>query len=230
MMVQTLLKVIFPSSCVACNQLLLTNEVVLCLRCRIHLPITNHVFNPLNEAKQKFYAFPKVTAVCCFLYFKKQTTTQQIFHQLKYNNQPNISLFLGTLFCEQLSRTTLLNEITEIIPVPLHRKRKQSRGYNQVDGFAKALAIKFNLPVNTSILSKTKNTKSQTKKKKSERLNLSKTDFLVRPKKTKQENHFLLIDDILTTGSTLTTCVELLTQLPNTKITILCLAMTSQRF
>lgn len=224
-MIKDILNVLFPKNCLACKSLLLQSEEILCLRCRDELPFTNEHLITDNATMGKFYGRVPIEFAASLLYFSKGGIIQQLIHNLKYKNHPEISLFLGNLYAHQLTKTKLLEDITAIIPVPLHKSKKKLRGYNQVDGFAQAISNLFDIEINNKILIKTIKTSSQTTKNRFQRKNKKKEVFDVDfTQITKEHNHFLLLDDILTTGNTLESCCKKLLQIPNTKITILCLA------
>lgn len=173
----------------------------------------------------KFYGRLPLEFGACMLYYTKGGIIQRLIHNLKYNNHPEISKFLGKMYCEQLDGVDVLSTITEIIPVPLHKNKLKKRGYNQVTGFAEALQEHFNIPINEKLLYKRIKTTSQTKKNRFQRLKNSEEEFaLDQTHLNATHNHFLLIDDILTTGGTLEACSKILLKIPNSKITILCLA------
>lgn len=225
-MIKDLLHLLFPKCCLSCGQILLQNEEIICLLCRDELPFTHHHLTKDNEVKSKFYGRLNIEFGACMLYFSKKGKIQQLFHELKYRNHPEISYFLGLMYCHQLQQTAFLNNITEIIPVPLHPKKQRKRGYNQVDGFAQALSETFSIPINRNLLYKTQKTTSQTAKNLLQRTTKSKEIFDVKPSPEKKGSHFLLIDDILTTGATIESCGKKLLQIPDAKISVLCLAAT----
>lgn len=230
-MLLDLLNLLYPKVCLSCKEMLLQNEKLLCLHCLDKLPFTKQCYQKDNEAYQKFYGRVAIEHASCLLYFKRGTNTQNLFHNLKYRNHPEISYFLGKIFAEELKNTNLLESITSIVPVPIHRVKKKKRGYNQVDGFADALSETFNLRIEKELLLKITKTRSKASQSLFERLKKQKEDIVLNHKIIPEKlNHFLLIDDILTTGSTLEKCARELLKIPNTKITILCLAMTTKRF
>lgn len=226
-MIKNLVNLLFPRCCFGCDSILLQNESILCTLCREKLPYTKQhlVFNQ-NKAHPKFYGKVNIEFAMCLLYFNKGGIVQKLFHQLKYNHHPEISYFLGNLYAHALKETNLLTQIDEIIVVPLHPSKQKKRGYNQVDGFAKALHEAFDIPINSNLLYKTKVSVSQTTKNRLERSNRKKEEFEVRLNPTDEGKHFLLLDDILTTGSTLEACCKKLQQIQNCKLSILCLAET----
>lgn len=225
-MFQDLLTLLLPKVCCSCSSLLLQQEDLLCTRCRTFLPFTNqHLLAP-NEALNKFYGKVKIEQASCFLYYTKGGIVSHLLHQLKYNNQPRISSVLGTMYAEQLAEINILDPIDYLIPIPMHKKKLKQRGYNQVDGFANALSLYFSIPVNRTLLTKIMHTPSQTTKNFQDRIKTKTTVFHLTDPSTFKGKHFLLLDDILTTGSTLETCASLLLQIPESKVSILCLAYT----
>ena len=112
-----------------------------------------------------------------------------------------------------------------IISVLIHKKRLKERGYNQVEGFGKALSRAFNIPYNDQLLHRKIHNKTQTKKNLLGRTELSSNVFTVSFSENHHGNHFLLIDDVITTGATLETCYRALREIPNAKISIVCMAM-----
>jgi len=225
-MFKNLIHLFFPKNCTGCATILLQNEDLVCTICRASLPFTNQHLSTSNEAINKFYGKVRIEQASCLFYYTKHGIVSNILHQLKYNNQPKISYKLGLLYAEILAETDQLATIDYIIPVPLHQKKLKQRGYNQVTGFADAIAQQFQLPIATELLTKKAHTSSQTTKSFQERIKPKKEVFHLNPSPSFTGKHFLLLDDILTTGSTLESCAKLLLQIPESKVSILCLAYT----
>lgn len=150
-----------------------------------------------------------VNQATSFLFFTQESLTQQLIHQLKYQGQTAIGLFLGLIFGEELARSNWLQDIELVLPVPLHRKKQRLRGYNQ------SLLIAQGIGKNTCnqnqnhllpVLIKSKNTVSQTKKNSLERLNNVKDVFQIQQPELIRGRNILLIDDVLTTGATMESC------------------------
>ncbi|MDR0223588.1 MAG: ComF family protein [Myroides odoratus] len=225
-MFKDLINLLFPKSCSGCFTILLAQEELLCTACRAALPFTNQHLYTANEAMGKFYGKVKIQQASCLLYYAKNGIVSNLLHQLKYNNQPAIGFTLGRLYAEFLAESQAFPMVDFLVPVPLHRKKLRQRGYNQVDGFAKALSQRFQVPLHPSVLIKVKQTASQTTKSFQERIQAKPTVFQLQSTADLAGKHFLLLDDILTTGSTLETCARLLLQIPDSKVSILCLAYT----
>jgi len=224
-MFQSLLYLFFPPTCAGCQSVLMSNENVICTKCRHEIPLTQHHKNPENDAYKKFYGRIPVEQVSALVYFHKKGIVQELIHSLKYRGQEAIGTVLGEWYGEELKSSQLLQTVDAIIPVPLHPKKLRERGYNQVTEFGNALAKKLEIPVNNSILYRQVYSKTQSQKNRLGRTEGIDTIFDVSFDEKDHNKHFLLIDDVITTGATLEVCAKALLKIPGTKISIVCMAM-----
>ena len=224
-MFKSLLHLFFPPTCAGCKTILIANENVICTSCRHEMPLTQHHLNPENDAYKKFYGRIPVEHVSALVYFHKKGIVQELIHSLKYRGQEAIGTVLGEWYAEELKSSQLLQTVDAIIPVPLHPKKLRERGYNQVTEFGNALAKSLQIPLNTSILFRQVYSKTQSKKNRLGRTEGIDTIFDVSFDEKDHNKHFLLIDDVITTGATLEVCAKALLKIPGTKISIVCMAM-----
>jgi len=225
-MLKNLLKLLFPDLCYGCKQLLLRNETILCVNCRHEIPYTYHHKIKDNDTTKKFYGLINIEFGISMLYFHKNGITQNLIHNLKYRGHQEIGAFLGNLYAAELSSFEEMKTISAIIPVPLHPKRLKKRGYNQIDTFCIALSEKLEIPYNCSLLERKKYTQTQTKKNKLQRQKIVSDTFAVRFSEKDHGQHFLLVDDVITTGATIEVCAKALLKIPNSKVSILTIANT----
>jgi ComF family protein len=225
-MLNHLLNLFFPKSCAGCHSFLLSDELVICTQCRHEIPLTNFHKNEQNEMYQKFYGRIPLEFGAALFYFHKKGIVQEMMHQLKYKGHQEIGTIVGDWYAAELKDLEPMKNIDYIIPVPLHKRRFRERGYNQVTMFGKALAQNLAIPYEDSILQRKLYTKTQTKKSLLGRSDISKTIFDVAFSENHHGKHFLLIDDVITTGSTLEACSRELLKIPNAKISIICMAMS----
>lgn len=197
----------YPKLCIVCRSSLVLQEDVLCLSCENELPLTNfHSFKNNETAIRLSGRFPFVQATS-LAYFHEDGMLQYLMHQLKYQQQQQIGLYLG----KQLGKVLLAAnwKVDGVLAVPLHKKKEVTRGYNQCVIIGAGISQQLNIPLLDKIIVRTKNTASQTQKNRQERLNNVKDAFAV--KNIPKQKHLLLIDDVLTTGATIESCaLELL--------------------
>ena len=224
-MFESIINLFFPKVCSGCSSFLLSNENVICTVCRHEIPLTNHHLNPENDAFKKFYGRIPVMHTSALFYFHKKGIVQELIHNLKYKGHEEIGAILGEWFAEDLKTIDLLQSVDEIIPVPLHRRKLKERGYNQVTAFGKALSSGLNIDYNGSILVRNVYSKTQSKKNLLGRTEGIESTFDVSFTEKDHNKHFLLIDDVITTGSTLEACSRALLKIPGAKISIVCMAM-----
>ena len=224
-MFESIINLFFPTVCSGCNSFLLTNENVICTVCRHDIPLTNHHLNPENEAFKKFYGRIPVLHTSALFYFHKKGIVQELIHNLKYKGHEEIGTILGEWYAEDLKKIDVLQSVDEIIPVPLHPKKLKERGYNQVTAFGTALSASLGLDYNDSLLIRNVYSKTQSKKTLLGRTEGIETIFDVSFTDKNHNKHFLLIDDVITTGATLEACSRALLKIPGAKISIVCMAM-----
>ena len=222
-----LIKGLFPEVCAACEHEL-SHENLLCINCMYELPITDHLSMSPNRFTMHFLGRINLVHGAAFLEFYKEGMVQELLHKLKYRKKYYIGEFLGRMAGKKLLEPTLFQNINLIIPVPLHRRKQNIRGYNQSEAFAKGLSESTNIPYFTKILTKTTHTSSQTAKTRIERIENVASSFHVNYKENIEGKHILLVDDVITTGATLEACaLSLLARYQKIKISMLAIAIAN---
>lgn len=221
-----LIYLFFPDVCLICKEPLKKSEKYLCINCLHDLPLSNYTDTKNNEVEKSFYGrMPIVSATALLLYHKK-SKVQQLVYQLKYKNQQQIGFFLGNWLGAEMISSIKFKNIDFVIPVPLHKKKLKSRGYNQVEGFGKSIAKYLEAIYVDDKLLKITTTKSQTKKHRIERFKNVNEIFHLEDLQFFKNSHVLLVDDIITTGATLEACCIELLKTESIKISIATMAFT----
>lgn len=226
-MMSALLDVFFPKVCLGCEGMLTDNEYYLCTSCRHELPITNFHFTNDDTVKKIFYGRSKIEHATALLRFQKKGIVQHLLHNLKYKGHQDVGLFLGQWLGEELKNLEGYKNVDVIIPVPLHPKKFKKRGYNQVEKFAKEIALALQAEYVDDVLKKQTNTSSQVYKNRLERWTNPKERFVLQNKHKIKGKYILLVDDIITTGATLEACIAILNSEENHKISIAAMAITT---
>lgn len=223
---KNIFQLFYPNLCITCHRELLQNELVLCSFCRHDLPLLPYNSYSNNKITQLFYGRIPVEKAVAFLRYQKEGKVRELMHHLKYKKREDIGEFLGNWFGNILKNSNEFNDIDCIIPVPLHKKRMQQRGYNQLTKFGKRLSEILEIDYIPNVLLRVSATKTQTFKQRFERFSNTQTKFLLRKNHNLQQKHILLIDDVITTGATLEACCNELLKIKDVKISIVTMAFT----
>lgn len=225
-MLKNLIKLFYPEICSGCATILLKYENMICVLCRHNLPLTNDLAKTENESFKKFYGRLPVEHVSAMLYYHKKGIVQQLIHNLKYKNHQEIGKILGNWYADDIKTIQVLENVDYIIPVPLHKKRLKERGYNQVDMFGNAIATALNKQYEDTVLVRNEYAITQSKKTLLNRNTVSENTFEAIFSENHHNKHFLLIDDVLTTGATLEACGKAILKIPGAKLSIITIAMS----
>ena len=182
-----------------------------------------HEENPVSRA---FWGRVNLKAATAFLFFSKQGKVQNLMHALKYRQQKNVGIYLGKLLGQDLLKSPLYENLDYIIPVPLHPKKLNIRGYNQSMMIAKGISEGYGTEIFHG-LKRNLHSPSQTKKSRYERWENVRDIFHLVDSHLLEDKSILLIDDVITTGATLEACAKLLEDVPNIEISIASLAYAS---
>lgn len=215
-----ILDFLFPNRCLGCNQLIDNSEIV-CEICQDKIHFTHHRFSENNSLKEKAALLFPVENAFSLMFYEKESLSQKIIHQLKYNHREKIGKNLAQWTIEKLNFEDRKPDL--IATVPLHPKKLKKRGYNQLHIFGNLLSQHYQIPINHHLLLRTRHSKAQAKKGQSERL---KTKNTFRLNEKICDKHILLIDDVFTTGNTSANIAwEILKNAENMKVSLLVMAM-----
>lgn len=199
-----LLDFIYPNICLACEKQYTESESAICFSCLWSLPKTDSHILAENPLESRFWGKLPVKGVYSFLNFTKRGKVQKIVFAIKYKGQQDLAVFMGRLYANELKDFLVISSIDALIPVPLHKKRLKTRGYNQASLFAQGLGQNLDIPIINDALIRQKYTVSQTKTGGTFKrfLNIENAFEIISPDKVKGKS-VALVDDVLTSGATL---------------------------
>ncbi len=217
---RSLLRILYPANCILCKIPLLLDELHLCLLCRQRIqplpkphclkcarPIPPYdIYTTCSSCRTERPCFDRGFALVEF-----DETTKSIFHQIKFQKKPWLFEIFSGLLQNSFSSFEFKN-YELMIPVPLDFMREQKRGFNQALIIAKMLkrldpTRELLIP---NLIKKTKKTAPQSRLRRNERLKNLSGAFKLKELNLVRGKNILLIDDIITTGSTINECARLL--------------------
>lgn len=220
-------RVLFPVTCQVCHTPLVEGEELLCLECVAKLPRTGYHLsaeNPLHYKLVDIHA--PVEKAASFFFYRNDSPYSRMVRDAKYNGHPEIDRQLARLFALELRPTGFFEGIDVIMPVAIHWLKRLRRGYNQSDSIAAGLSEISGLPVSHNLRA-CKGHSTQTRKKAEDRRKTLPDVFTIDNPAQLAGNHILLVDDIITTGATLASCLAVIKRLvPGAKVSVLTLATT----
>ena len=218
----------FPECCPVCSIRLLPSEQGVCLQCLHALPKTNNFMEPDNLAETLLAGRFPFERAATFCVYSRGGVLQPLIHQLKYNNKKEIGVLLGKLFGKDLIGSEFILPIDLIVPVPLHPQKQKERGFNQAETIAYGLSEVTSIPVSSGNLVRAIFNPTQTQRTKTQRWENVKGIFEVRNPESMMGQHVLLVDDVLTTGSTIEAASVCLQQKAKVKISVVTLAYAAR--
>ena len=219
-LIDDFISLFFPKTCAACGYNLFANEKVICTKCIYHLPKTNFHNDEDNPVSKVFRGRVNLESAAALYYYRKGGKVQHLIHQFKYKGHKDIGLFLGEQYGYELLTSDIFKGIDTIVPVPLHPKKLQKRGFNQSEVFANGLSKSMQKEVDTASVARTVATSTQTRKSRYKRWENVNEIFVLKHPEKLAGKHILVVDDVITTGATMEACVQTILQIPETRVSV----------
>ena len=227
--VSDIIDFMFPRYCPICKERMSQDEQYICFNCLSDLPRTNAHLIDENPIEKLYWTHLPIERATSFFFYDSLESRQTIYFT-KYFNDPNIGKTIASVMAEELQETDFFAGMDMIIPVPLHPKRQMSRGYNQCDFIAEGISDVTGLPVGKGIVSRIVDNTSQTHLLSSERKeNVENIFKLMHPERIKGK-HLLLVDDVVTTGSTTISCGRELAKAEGVRISVVSMGYAGKKF
>ena len=221
-----LLQLFLPATCIACGQPLVGDECSLCVRCMMHLPLAYFSAAPNNATELRLMGRVRFEAATSLLLFHKQGITQSIVHAIKYYDDETLGITMGRMMGRDLLSSGRFSSVDCVVPVPLHRGKLRRRGYNQSLLLCRGIAEVCHLPIVANNLIRVVNTESQTHKNGTQRIDNMDDAFQIVDSMSFEGRHILLVDDVITTGSTIAECADVLLSISGVRVSLASLAIT----
>lgn len=200
------LEAVYPAVCEVCGEPLVDGEDTMCLGCRHLMPRTMFHREDFNDIHQRLASpgLPIERAGSYFYYFRDNPYAR-LLQKAKYNHRPGIARKLGQMYASEILTDGFFDEIDVLLPVAIHWRKRLKRGYNQSEEISKGVSAVTGIPIGDNFVAASHST--QTRKNAYERMINTAGVISVRHSEELNGRHVLIVDDIVTTGSTLIACV-----------------------
>ena len=211
-----MLELIYPSVCGICEKI---DKEYLCEECKEKLK--KYCINEIEDCKEntRVYYDYKIKIL------RSENIVREKIIEYKFNEKTYLYNTMEKIILNDEKICSFLKKYDIIIPVPMYKKRKQSRGYNQTELISKKLAKDLKIESSNKVLRKVIDTKKQSTLTKKERIKNVENAFNVVNSKSIENKNVILLDDIFTTGSTLNECSRMLKLAGTKEIAILTIAV-----
>lgn len=206
---EPLIKTLFPPVCNVCGKKLDDYQKCLCDDCMSNLPLTNNWHVPHNLIYDRLKEGADVVAAVTLFHYTAGDPYSNIILNAKFRNQRSLASEMGRVMGRYIRNSEVIKGVDYIIALPLHPSRKRWRGYNQSDYFALGMSEVLGIPIlkDTVIRDKKSDTQSKMRGRKVRQENV-KGIFKVVNKGVLENKRIVLLDDVITTGATISSCAH----------------------
>lgn len=214
-----ILDLIFPNRCIHCNRII-ESYFLVCNLCLDQIHFTHYDYFERNPIKEKCSLLFPVENTYALIRFEEESLSRKIIHELKYKGREITGKILAEWTTERLDFKNQRPDL--MVSVPLHPKKLRERGYNQLHLFTETLSKFYGIPFDHHLIQRNHYSKAQALKDKQHRLETINTFSVTQPVTGK---HILLIDDVFTTGNTISSIAWEILNSGDNKVSILVMAV-----
>lgn len=183
-----------------------------------------------NELVRRLWNTASVYSGEALLAYRSDNDAHTLLQAMKYKGRPDVCQAMGRILATKLLAQDFLRDIDVLIPIPLSRQRQRQRGYNQSEHIALGIKRLTGIPIRSDILIRVVDNRSQTSLHATQRMQNVANIFRTRDTTPLKGKHILLLDDIVTTGSTLSSALQTLLQdIPHLTVSVACIGLTTQK-
>ena len=221
---------IVGDGCMICGGYAEDREHRICTKCRISIPLTGYYQQEDNPIKERFSVFTPIHRASALYFYDVDPMWREVIHRCKYRGQWRLAYNMGRWYGAVLRESGDYSDVDVIVPIPLHPLKRIKRGYNQSYYVAKGIARELGVKVDNSSIKRVVNNPSQTTKSGTMRWQNVERIFKLRHPERLQNKHILIVDDVLTTGATIASCITAIgASVPNCRISIASIATPREK-
>ncbi len=223
---EDLVALFYPNLCFGCEENVPPRGRYLCTHCDYKIAKTNFHLDKENYFTKRFWGRLKLETAAAFYIYIDGGRCKKLISNFKYKGQQEIGVVIGQRYGHMLREQEHFKDIDIIIPVPMHINKRKIRGFNQSASFAKGLSESMELPWTDNAMERIFDRESQTKKGLLGRIENADLVYQVSDPKLLANKHVLLVDDVITTGSTLEGCGLKILEVGGTRLSFVTIAIT----
>ena len=206
-LIRTLLDFLLPRYCKVCGKRLSVGEEHICIACFISLPYYNSYNKEINDIEELLMSNRRFVCATSLLSYDKESNYRRLLYHLKYYNHPDVGRYLADIAAKRLQERGFFDGIDIIVQMPISRSKMKIRGYNQSWYIAKGISEYTGVPIADNLISCRDNLQ-QAGKGKLERWGNAEGRFTLSGSAQLIGKHILLVDDVITTGSTMNALIS----------------------
>lgn len=230
----SMMEVLIPSVCISCEKKLLQGEVCVCSSCVASIVRTEHAIvldngidmllkNLIHNSNRK----TRYVKGAAWSYYNRQRgqVLCQLIEKGKYGGRPWAEVFsyLGYLAASEYIDSDFFEDVDLLVPVPLHPRRLRERGFNQSEWICRGISAVLSIPIDTDHLFRVRNNNHQAQLQFNKRQENTVGLFDIRYPEEWKDKHILLVDDVITSGSTLLACMQTLIPIKGCRVSVFAL-------
>ena len=220
----------FRRRCMVCGEPLLDGERDICTACAYLMPMTGFASEADNALFRRFWGIVPVERAAALIFFIHGSEWQRMIHGFKYRDKWRWAYVMGRRLGSALRDSGLYGDIDTVIPVPLHPRRRMVRGYNQSEHIARGVAEELGATLECGVLYRRRNNPSQTLLAERDKRENVRDLFGVRAGGRVAGRHVLIVDDVITSGETITACAEALLATAGCRVSIASVAASQHKY
>lgn len=214
---------VYPRVCEVCGKSLVQGEEYLCTACLTDFPWADRDFAAGENILGQFEPACRPEQLFALFYYNKYSNYKNLIYLIKYRSYRKLGVYLGRMLGEKIASDCRADCI---IPIPLHKKKEKQRGFNQALEIARGMNDVLHIELMEHAVERVRNNVSQTGKNTVERMKNVENIFLLTSPEKVRGRHVLLVDDVITTGATIGSCLRTIVAAGEVTFSLGCLART----